>query len=190
MFVLKRTMIVVTLLGLGGIAAAQNSRFTVFAGYAYGNTNYASSQRTSLHGWEASLEGIRLRPWLTFVVDGSAQYGWNQFPISCVTVPVCTPAIPDVRAKQYTLLGGPQISRFHGNFRTFAHALAGATRVNVATTGFFDSDTKWAAGAGGGVDYKWRGPFSWRVQADYLRLNVFQTHQNMIRASTGLVVRF
>jgi hypothetical protein len=188
--VLKRAMIVIAVLALAGIAAAQNPRFTVFAGYAYGNTNYASDQRTSLHGWEASIEGIRLRPWLTFVVDGSAQYGWNEFPISCVTVPVCTPAIPDVRAKQYTLTGGPQLSRFRGNFRQFVHVLAGATRVNVATTGFFDSDTKWTAGAGGGIDYKWRGPFSWRVQADYLRLNVFQSHQNMIRASTGLVIRF
>jgi len=27
-------------------------------------------------------------------------------------------------------------------------------------------------------------PFSWRVQADYLRMNLFGTHQNMIRAST------
>ena len=187
---LKRATIVVTLLALTGIATAQNPRFTIFAGYAYGNTNYASSQRTSLHGWEASLEGVRLRPWLSLVVDGSSQGGWNQFPISCVTVPVCTPAIPDVRVKQYTLVGGPQVSRFRGNFREFAHVLAGATRVNVATTGFFDSDTKWTAGAGGGVDYKWRGPFSFRVQADYLRLNVFGMHQNMIRASTGVVVRF
>src|SRR5947207_10244221 len=37
--VLKRAMIVVTLLALSDIAAAQNSRFTVFAGYVYGNTN-------------------------------------------------------------------------------------------------------------------------------------------------------
>ena len=72
-------MIVVALLGLTGIAAAQNPRFTIFAGYAYGNTNYASSQRTSLHGWEASIEGLRVRPWLTFVADGSLQAGWNQF---------------------------------------------------------------------------------------------------------------
>ena len=187
---LKRAIIVVVLLALGGVAAAQNARFTVFAGYSYGNTPYASGQRSDLHGWEASLEGFRFRPGLTLVVEGSAQAGWNQFPISCVTVPVCTPAVPDARAKQYTLLGGPQISSLHGNFRPFAHLLVGASRVNVATAGFFDSSTAWAAGAGGGVDYKWRGPFSWRVQADYLRMNLFGTHQNMIRASTGIVVRF
>jgi len=188
--VLKRAWLVMALFGLSGIAAAQNSRFTIFAGYAYGNTNYASDQRSSLHGYEGSFETFRLKPWLTVLFDGSAQYGWNQFPISCVTVPVCTPAIPDVRVKQYTYLAGPQISRFRGNFRLFVHGLAGATRVNLETTGFFDSDTKWTAGGGGGVDYKWQGPFAWRVQADYLRLNVFQTHQNMIRASTGLVIRF
>jgi hypothetical protein len=40
------------------------------------------------------------------------------------------------------------------------------------------------------VDYKWRGPFAIRVQADYLRTNLFGLTQNMIRASTGLVLRF
>jgi hypothetical protein len=28
------------------------------------------------------------------------------------------------------------------------------------------------------------------VQGDYLRTNVFGLHQNMLRASTGIVVRF
>ena len=111
-------------------------------------------------------------------------------PISCVTVPVCTPAIPNSRAKQYTLLGGPQISTFHGPFRPFVHVLGGATRVSVSTPGFFDSSTDWTIAGGGGVDYSWRGPFAFRVQADYLRTNLFGLTQNMIRASTGIVVRF
>ena len=112
-------------------------------------------------------------------------------PISCVTVPVCTPAIPDVRAKQYTVMSEGR--GFLASAETSA-SLPTCWSVRLESMwpprDSFDSDTKWAAGAGGSMDYKWRGPFSWRVQADYLRLNVFGTHQNMIRASTGLVVRF
>jgi len=188
--VFKRALMMALVFALGGVGAAQNSRFTIFAGYSYGNTPYVTTQRSNLHGWEGSIEGFRFRPWLTLVADGSGHYGWNEFPISCVTVPVCTPAVPDVRATEYNLLGGPQVSRFHGNFRLFAHGMGGATRVTVRTSGFFDSSVAWAIAFGGGADYKWRGPFSWRVGADYLRTNVFNTEQNMIRASTGIVVRF
>ena len=193
---LKRAFLLVVVASLGGLAAAQvqnqeqNPRFTIFAGYSYGNTNYGPGHRSNLNGWEASIEGIRLKRWLTLVADGSGHYGWNSFPISCVTVPVCTPAIPDSRAKEYTLLGGPQISIHRGKFRPFVHALGGATRVNLATPGFFDSSTNWTVAGGGGTDYTWRGPFAFRIQADYLRTNLFGLTQNMIRASTGIVLRF
>jgi hypothetical protein len=186
----KRALVVAVILIGSGLAAAQNPRFTIFAGYSYGNTNYAPGKRSNLNGWEVSVEGIRLKPWLTVVADGSANYGWNEFPISCVTVPVCTPAIPDSRAKEYTWLGGPQISTWHGNFRPFVRVLGGATRVTVSTPGFFESSTNWTIAGGGGLDYRWRGPFGFRVQADYLRTNLFGLTQNMLRASTGIVVRF
>jgi hypothetical protein len=188
--VLKRALVLVILLALGGTAAAQNPRFTIFGGYSYGNTNYSSGPRSNLNGYEVSIEGFRIKPWLTLVADGSSQAGWNEFPISCVTFPVCTPAVPNVRAKEYNFLAGPQLSTFRGNFRPFFRLLGGATRVSVATSGFFDSSIAWTVGGGGGVDYRWRGPFSWRVQADYLRTNVFGLHQNMLRGSTGIVVRF
>jgi hypothetical protein len=188
--VLKRALVAAVLLMLSGFAAAQNPRFTIFTGYSYGNTNYAPGTRSNLNGWEVAVEGFRIKPWLTLVADGSGHYGWNEFPISCVTVPVCTPDIPNVRAKEYTIQGGPQISQWHGNFRPFVHVLGGMTRVSVQTPGFFDSSKAWSIAAGGGVDYKWRGPFGWRVQADYLRTNLFGLTQNMVRASTGIVIHF
>jgi hypothetical protein len=43
---------------------------------------------------------------------------------------------------------------------------------------------------GGGVDHPWRGPFSWRAQGDYVRTNFFNTGQNQIRLSLGLVFHF
>ena len=61
---LKRTSVYccVVLFALGGVAAAQNSKFTIFAGYSYGNTNYGDTHRSNLNGWEASLEGYRSAP--------------------------------------------------------------------------------------------------------------------------------
>jgi hypothetical protein len=188
--VLKRACVLVVLLALGGVAAAQNSKFTIFAGYSYGNSSYGDSHRSNLNGWEASIEGYRFRPWLTLVGDGSGYYGWNQFPISCVTVPVCTPAIPNSRAKQYTLLGGPQVSIFRGKFRPFAHVMGGVTRTRMTTTGFFAQSYGYTFAAGGGVDYQWRGPLSIRLSGDYLRMDLFSTTQNMYRASTGFVLHF
>ena len=187
---LKRALVAAILLTFTVLAQAQNPRFTIFAGYSYGNTNYAPGPRSNLHGWEASIEGIRLKPWLTLVADGSGNYGWNEFPISCVTFPVCTPAIPNSRAKEYTITGGPQISKWYGNFRPFVRVMGGATRATVATPGFFYSSTKWTAAGGGGLDYRWRGPFGFRVQADYLRTNLFGLTQNMVRAATGFTIRF
>lgn len=187
---LKRASVCLLMLALSGIASAQNSKFTIFAGYSYGNTNYGDTHRSNLNGWEASIEGYRKRPWLTFVADASGNYGWNAFPISCVTVPVCTPAIPNSRMRQYTLVGGPQFSIFRGNFRPFVHAMGGASRVTAKTTGFFASSWGYTIAAGGGVDWKWRGPISIRVSGDYLRMDLFNNSQNMYRASTGFVLHF
>src|ERR1700739_1337883 len=64
-FVLKRTSVFVLLLVLGGTATAQNSKYTIFAGGSYANTNYGDTHRSNLFGWEASIEGYRYRPWLT-----------------------------------------------------------------------------------------------------------------------------
>jgi hypothetical protein len=188
--VLKRACVVVVLLALSGVAAAQNSKFTVFAGYSYGNSSYGDFHRSNLNGWEASVEGYRFRRWLSLVADGSGYYGWNQFPISCVTVPICTPAIPQSRIKQYTIMGGPQFTTFRGKFRPFAHVMGGVTRVRAVTSGFFAQSYGYTIAVGGGVDYQWRGPLSIRVSGDYLHMDLFSVNQNMVRASTGFVIHF
>ena len=68
--------------------------------------------------------------------------------------------------------------------------MGGATRIRVATTGFFQSSIGYTIAVGGGVDYKWRGPLSIRLSGDYLRMDLFNTTQNMYRASTGFVLHF
>jgi hypothetical protein len=168
-------------------------RIIIFAGYSYENAGYLLGTRSNLNGYEASVEGFHLRPHLSFVGDASAHYGWNVFPISCVTVGiVCTPNPPNSRAHQYNFMGGPQWRFFgpHARFQPFVHVLGGYGRVTMITPGFFQGSWAWELAAGGGVDYPWRGPFSWRAQADYLRNNFFNDGQNQIRLSLGLVFHF
>lgn len=190
---LKRALIVTSMFVLGGLAAAQTPqvpKFAIFAGYSYANTDYLSGPRSNLNGWEASAEGFRLRPYLTFVADGSGHYGWNEFPISCVTVGVvCNPGPPNSRVREYDLLAGPQISVIRGRFRPFAHILGGAGYASMTTTGFFDSSLAWALAAGGGADYAWRGRLSWRAQGDVIRKNYFNASQYGVRLSIGLSMR-
>lgn len=168
-------------------------RFIIFAGYSYENAGYLLGQRSNLNGYEASLETLHFRPHFSILADGSAHYGWNAFPISCVTVGiVCTPNPPNSRVNQYNFMGGPQYRFFgpHARFQPFVHILGGYGRVTMKTPGFFAGSWAWEVGGGGGVDYPWRGPFSLRAQADYLRNNFFNDAQNQIRVSFGLVFHF
>jgi hypothetical protein len=74
-----------------------------------------------------------------------------------------------------------------GKFRPFAEALFGAGHVNA---GFAGSDTSFATGLGGGLDYKIIKPIAWRFQGDYVQTRFFGGTQNNVRFSTGIVLRF
>jgi len=198
-FLLKRALVLAVLLLLCAAAFGQATEptkppfLTVFAGYSYANQGYLLNSRSNLHGYGVSVEGWHFFPHLTMVGDGHAQFGWNAFPISCVTTGVlCNNGVPpDSRVQHYDFLGGPQY-RFtpYGRWQPFVHVLGGAGRATMKTTGFFEGSWAWEVAGGGGVDYRWRGPFDLRVQADYVRTNLFHDTQNCIRASTGLVIRF
>src|SRR5215467_2004082 len=87
-FLLKRALVLAVLCFLSATALAQNAKppfLTVFAGYSYANEGYLQGKRSNLHGYEASVEGFHFYPHLTVIGDASAHYGWNEFPISCVT---------------------------------------------------------------------------------------------------------
>jgi len=191
--VLKRALMVVAVFLLSGLASAQVPeipRLGLFAGGSYANTPYLSGGRSNLFGWAATVEGFRLKPFLTFVADGSGDYGWNPFPISCVTVAVvCSPNPPDSRVREYDLLAGPQISMVRGRFRPFARVMGGAGHVSMRTNGFYDDSLAWMVAAGGGTDYAWRGRFSLRAQGDVIRKNFFSDTQYGLRVSIGIAMR-
>lgn len=154
----------------------------VFFGYSYYNTKLSPIDRANTNGWEASLEG-KVIPWVGIVADFSNHYGSQNFPALCADVP-CT---FNADVTERNILFGPRVSASVGKFRPFAEALIGAGHVNVKNGG---SDTSFATALGGGIDYKLVPLLAWRVQGDYVQTRFFNTTQNNIRLSTGIVVRF
>lgn len=172
----------------GCVASAQiPSLGNIFAGYSYYNTNLGA-QRQSLNGWEGSAEGKFFLPFLGIVADFSANYGDLKFPSpagTCVIGVVCSPATVNSHVENFLL--GPRVSITVGKVRPFAEALFGGSHVN---TNGFGSDTSFATGVGGGLDYYLIHLLGVRVQADYLHSNLFNNPQQNVRVSTGLVLRF
>ncbi len=85
------------------------------------------------------------------------------------------------------MLFGPRLSVSVGKVRPFAEALFGVGHVG---TNGFGSDTSFATGIGGGIDYRIFRPIALRFEGDYLQTRFFGTTQNNVRLSTGIVFRF
>jgi hypothetical protein len=145
----------------------------VYAGVSYGQlTNVTNTQ--SYRGFNASVEMFPFARYshLGFVLDGSGFYrrGVGGFSVT-----------------QYNAFIGPRLSINYGNWRPFAHAMAGIKHVD-SSGNIYNPIT---IDVGGGVDYKlpWRN-FSWRVQGDYMHSRYLSAYQDDFRASTGIVWRF
>ena len=181
----KTLFIGVTLVVLATFAAAQiPTSGNVFIGYSYYNTKL-TVDRGSLNGWEGSLEG-KIFPFIGIVADFSGHYGSMTFPVACpVNVIPCGPINANVHMENF--LFGPRVSVSVGKFRPFGEALFGAGHVN---TNGFGSDTSFATGLGGGLDYTIIRPIAWRFQGDYIHTKLFSVTQNNARISTGIVLRF
>jgi hypothetical protein len=168
-----------------GLATAQvPTSGNVFFGYSYLNSGLGSG--ANLNGWEASVEG-KIIPLLGIVADFDSHYGSQNFS-NCANVPigvVCSSFNAGVTEHNY--LFGPRVSVSVGKFRPFAEALFGVGHVNAGLAG---SDTSFATGLGGGLDYKIIKPIAWRFQADYVQTRFFGGTQNNVRFSTGIVVHF
>jgi opacity protein-like surface antigen len=163
----------------------------VFVGYSYLNAGLNSNNRTSLNGWDGSLEG-KIFPFVGIVGDFSGHYGSTSIgpnPACTGTVgSTCNPL--NAQAHVYSFLFGPRVSFSVGKIRPFAHALIGASHISETTSLFSPSDTSFAYALGGGFDYHLIPLISWRVQADLLQTRFFSNTQNNARISTGIVVHF
>lgn len=174
---------------VAGPAVAQGlTSVNIFAGYSYLNSDLGSSGRTSLNGWNGSIEG-RVLPFIGIVADFSGQYG-SISPGTCVTPVGSQPGgcSGTFGVSQHNYLFGPRVSFSVGKFRPFAHVLIGASHVGgEALPG---SATSLAEALGGGLDYRLIPMVSWRVQADFLHTGFYSATQHDVRISTGLVLRF
>jgi len=185
----KTGLIAIALLAFAGLATAQiPTSGNIFVGYSYLNSDLSTNGRASINGWEASVEG-KVVPFLGFVADVDGHYGSQNIPNSCAP-PQLGPGsytCPTVSVDQQDFLFGPRVSFSVGKFRPFAEALFGGSHLNADVAG---SDTSFATGFGGGLDYKIIRPIAWRFQGDYVQTRFFGTTQNNVRLSTGIVFRF
>lgn len=180
----KAVCITFSLLLFANLASAQIPSTNVFFGYSYYNTNLSSTDRANTNGWEASLEG-KVLPWVGLVADFDAHYGSQSFPVTCPNIPGICSAHTEFTEHNY--LFGPRVSVSVAKIRPFAQVLFGAGHVHVNG---ITSDTSFATAVGGGLDYKLIPLLAWRFQGDYLHTHFFDTTQNNVRLSTGIVVRF
>jgi hypothetical protein len=179
----KIEFILISMFLFAGLATAQiPTSGNVFFGYSYLNSDLNSG--ANLNGWEASVEG-KIIPFLGIVADFDSHYGSQNLVVLCPGVGC--PLTGNANVTEHNYLFGPRVSVSLGRFRPFAEALFGASHVNAGLAG---SDTSFATGIGGGLDYKIIKPIAWRFQGDYVQTRFFGATQNNVRLSTGIVVRF
>jgi opacity protein-like surface antigen len=166
---------------------------------------------SNFNGWNAEAQ-YNFDRWIGIVADFGGQYG-TPFTASSKGVS----GLPTM--SQYSFLAGPVISyRTKARVTPYVHALFGWDRASLSAsaitgttspvTSFASTYTDFAIVLGGGVDYKLSRHFALRVgQLDYFHTSLdlnslygsafgpgrFQglaTHENNLRFSTGIVLRF
>lgn len=166
---------------------------------------------SNFNGWNAEAQ-YNFDRWIGIVADFGGQYGT---PITGAAKDVS--GLPAM--SQYSFMAGPVISyRAKARITPYVHALFGWDRASLSAstitgtsspvTSFASTYTDFAIALGGGVDYKLSRHFALRVgQLDYFHTSLdlnslygsaygpgrFQglaTHENNLRFSTGIVLRF
>jgi Outer membrane protein beta-barrel domain len=170
---------------------------SLFVGYSYVNADipfnnpiqFLPSGRTSLNGWNGSLE-LKLLPWIQGVADFGGHYGTQRITLTCEAIPNCTPTSVNANSNLHTYMFGPQAAVSIGKITPYAHALFGRAHTNAHTAGLAASDSAFSTAIGGGLDYRLIKGLGWRVQGDYLQTRFFNSTQANFRFSTGLALHF
>lgn len=188
----RRLVIVGTILLFAGLASSLAdaqipTSGNVYFGYTYYNTDLTLN-RGSLNGWQGTLEG-KLVPMLGIVADITGHYGSLNLPaVPCsLCAPGTPPLIASTSAHVYEAMFGPRLGVPIGKLRPFGEFEVGVGHVNTNAIG---SNTSFATALGLGLDYKLFRPLAWRFQGDYIHTRFFNTGQNNVRLSTGIVLRF
>jgi opacity protein-like surface antigen len=182
----KSLYIACAVLVFASLAAAQApTSGNVFFGYSYYNADLSSLGRSNLNGWTASLEG-KVSPHVGLVADFSQTFGSESVAVLCPGPPCPN---ENLSAHEYNMLFGPRLSVSVGKLRPFAEALFGVGHIGTNGAGS-NSNTSFATGLGGGIDYRLFRPIALRFEGDYVQTRFFSSTQNNVRLSTGIVFRF
>lgn len=154
----------------GTVAEAQDMpRLQVFGGYSYtrfDSKSFGFANPADLNGYTFS-PAFNLTHGFGVAAELSGQYTRN--------------------LNLRDLAVGPQFVYPRGPGVFFAHVLVGDARSFVRV-GNGEGDTDRAVILGGGMDWGLSSRFAVRLfQVDYVRTNLFQTKQNNLRFSAGLV---
>jgi Outer membrane protein beta-barrel domain len=175
---MKKYIVLLGVLLLGVLPLLAQSEFPrgeVFGGYSYLNVDTSGlTSRQSLNGWNAQAN-VNFNKWLGLTGDFGGYYG-SPFHVS---------------VHDYSFLFGPTVTYRTEHFAPFFHALFGGNHIDASLEGSSGGDTAFAMAFGGGVDVPVKGSFGIRVaQVDWLRTQHFNTNQNNIRLSTGIIFNF
>ena len=98
----------------------------------------------------------------------------------------------NIDAKSFFIGGGPHVSLYNANhFEPWVHVIGGWERFRFTQGGGLGSNSHAAFQAGGGVDYKISsGRIYWRVQGDYIGMNLGTGISSNYSIGTGLVLNF
>ena len=190
-------LVVLVVFMMSSLTLAQSwHRLEIFGGYSYMHRDMSMIAPSGVHGWNASANW-RLHRWIGAAADFSAFYPG---------LPCCTAGSTAVGGRTTTFLFGPQLSLRRPRLSPFAHFLIGYTNLMPANNGalsveMFTSHNSFTLAAGGGADYTLSKRLALRGQADWLHsgfvlLSSFQPgrhyppNDNVVRISTGIVVRF
>lgn len=181
------------LLHPGTLPAQEAPKAEVSAGYSFANLQLLGSDRSNANGWNASVS-VNLNRWFGLVTEFGGLYGASS------SITLFAPIVETLDAKAHTFLFGPRFTLPREKFSPFVHVLLGGARLNSTTTifslqsgfssRFSSSSFAFALALGGGINYKFRDRWAWRVQTDYLQSGFFTTTQNNFRLSTGPVFYF
>ncbi len=213
---MKTRLILLLLIFLvAGGAAQDNPQWELFGGYQFTRFNTLNAQdqlntatqlfglpsvplgsHVNLSGWNVSGQE-NVNHWLGGVVDFSGNYG-TENPV-LLQIPGTTDSLRD-RVRFYTFMGGPQFTlRKSGRLQPFTRVLFGGATVKVESTEMVNgapvsealsgSETGFAMGGGGGVDFHFAHHLAARVAGDYIRPYVGGESAGQLRISVGLAFR-
>lgn len=185
-----RIVVALLLLTFSAPAAFAQSSPGVFGGYVYTHPTFENvrlSTGDTLQGWMGGINGSIFGP-VGFMARADGTYG-DMFQQGIA------PRFPgpSSRSALYTVTGGPRIAVTASRLTVFADGLVGVAHGKARSIGidFISApvDTKFVAGAGGGVAVRIAQLIDLQADLQYRRTNLFDQTLKIVQVGVGVVFR-